>query len=154
MKKDKMQKVRSRLPAGTRPTRSEPDKGLSIEEFIGRDMLVYGIPLCDIPSVMLRHASELELRNIASNGLDYERMSEVMRVVSPLVLEPRPSTDRRFIFAAVADRVVPPEQARKLWEHWEQPRIEWYQGAHITFRAHPNVRRLIEEGLQESALTL
>jgi dienelactone hydrolase len=116
--------------------------------------VIAGIPLCDIPSVMRRHASELELRNIEGNGLDYERMSEVMRVVSPLVLEPRPSTDRRFIFAAVADRVVPPEQARKLWEHWEQPRIEWYQGAHITFRAHSGVRLLIEDALRASGLTL
>ena len=66
----------------------------------------------------------------------------------------RPPLERRFIFAAVADRIVPPEQARKLWEHWERPRIEWYQGAHITFRAHSSVRWLIEEGLRASELTL
>jgi dienelactone hydrolase len=115
---------------------------------------IAGVPLSDIPSVLLRHGSAVELRNIEDNGLDRERMTEVMRVVSPLALEPRPPLDRRFIFAAVADRVVPPEQARKLWEHWERPRIEWYQGAHITFRAHSSVRWLIEEGLRASELTL
>ena len=115
---------------------------------------IAGVPLSDIPSVLLRHGSAVELRNIEDNGLDRERMTEVMRVVSPLVLEPRPPLERRFIFAAVADRIVAPEQARKLWEHWERPRIEWYQGAHITFRAHSNVRWLIEEGLRASELTL
>jgi dienelactone hydrolase len=115
---------------------------------------IAGVPLSDIPDVMLRHASALELRDIEGNGPDRERMTEVMRVVSPLVAQPRLPVDRRFIFAAVADRIVPPEQARQLWEHWERPRIEWYQGAHITFRAHSGVRRLIEDGLRESALTL
>jgi dienelactone hydrolase len=115
---------------------------------------IAGVPLSDIPSVLHRHGSAIELGDIEANGLDVERMTEVMRVISPLVLEPRPPVDRRFIFAAVADRLVPPEQARRLWEHWQRPRIEWYQGAHITFRAHASVRWLIEEGLRESDLTL
>jgi dienelactone hydrolase len=115
---------------------------------------IAGVPLSESPSVLHRHGSAIELGDIEANGLDVERMTEVMRVISPLVLEPRPPVDRRFIFAAVADRLVPPEQARRLWEHWQRPRIEWYQGAHITFRAHASVRWLIEEGLRESDLTL
>ena len=31
--------------------------------------------------------------------------------------------------AASRDRLVPPEQVRDLWRHWEQPRIEWYPGS-------------------------
>jgi len=120
----------------------------------GLSCAIAGVPVSDIPGVLLRHGSVFELRNIEDNGLDRERMTEVMRVVSPLVLEPQPPVDRRFIFAAVADRFAPPEQARMLWEHWQRPRIEWYQGAHITFRAHSSVRWLIEEGLRESDLTL
>jgi dienelactone hydrolase len=115
---------------------------------------IAGIPLTDIPDALFRHSPPLQARDVADRGLDSERMSEVMRVVSPLVLTPQIPVEHRFIFAAVADRLVDPSQAHRLWEHWERPRIEWYQGAHITFRAHANVRLLIEEGLRESALTL
>jgi hypothetical protein len=77
-----------------------------------------------------------------------------MRVVSPLALEPRLPVERRFIFAAAADRLAPPEHAARLWEHWDRPRVEWFQGAHMTFRAHPSTRLLVEEGLRAAALAL
>jgi hypothetical protein len=81
-------------------------------------------------------------------------MAEIMRVVSPLALEPRLPLERRFLFAAAADRLVSSGQATRLWEHWGRPRIEWYQGGHMTFRAHPSVRLLVEEGLRAAALAL
>jgi len=73
-------------------------------------------------------------------------------VVSPLVLEPKLPKERRYIFGAIADRLVPPEQVRDLWRHWDRPRIDWYQGGHLTFRAHRSVVRLIARGLRESGL--
>ena len=79
-------------------------------------------------------------------------MRELMRVISPLVLEPRVPLERRYLFAGVADRLVVADQVRDLWRHWQCPRIEWYQGAHITFRAHPSVVRLINEGIRDSGL--
>ena len=79
-------------------------------------------------------------------------MTEITRVVSPLVLESQVPRDRRYIFGGVADRLVPADQVRDLWRHWEEPRIEWYQGAHLTFPRHPGVKRLIREGLVESGL--
>ena len=72
-----------------------------------------------------------------------------MRVVSPLASKPRVPVDGRFIFGAVADRLVPAAQVRDLWEHWDRPQIEWYQGAHITFRAHSGVKQLMDEGLRK-----
>ncbi|MFP8879674.1 MAG: hypothetical protein VCE43_09610 [Myxococcota bacterium] len=110
---------------------------------------IAGIPLADIPGVVMRHGPAVELQRAVENGLGEAQMREVMRVVSPLVLKPRVPVDGRFIFGAVADRLVPSAQVRDLWEHWDQPRIEWYQGAHITFRAHAGVRGLIDEGLRE-----
>jgi hypothetical protein len=76
----------------------------------------------------------------------------VLSVVSPLALEPKLPVERRYIFGAVADRLVPPDQVRDLWRHWDRPHIDWYQGGHITFRAHPSVVRLISSGLRESGL--
>ncbi len=114
---------------------------------------IAGIPLTDIPRVTFRHGPALELRHALDRGLDIERMDDVMRVVSPLALTPQVPKDRRYLFAASADRLVPPDQVRDLWRHWDEPRIEWYPGAHITFRAHAGVQRLIAEGLRESGLT-
>jgi dienelactone hydrolase len=115
---------------------------------------IAGIPLADIPDAMIRHGLLSAIGGRGFGNLDTARMSEIMRVVSPLALEPQLPVERRFMFAAVADQFVPPEQAGRLWEHWDRPRIEWYQGAHMTFRAHPNVRLLVEEGLRSAALTL
>ncbi len=114
---------------------------------------IAGIPLADIPGVVMQHGSTLEFQEALDNGFE-EQMREVMRVVSPLLLKPRVPVAGRFIFAAVADRLVPVAQVRDLWAHWDRPRIEWYQGAHITFRAHPGVRRLMNEGLRELTVGL
>jgi dienelactone hydrolase len=115
---------------------------------------IAGIPLVDIPEAMIRHGLLTAIGGGGSDKLDADRMAEIMKVVSPLALEPQLPLERRFLFAAVADRFVPPGQAARLWEHWDRPRIEWYQGGHMTFRAHSNVRLLVEEGLRSSALAL
>jgi dienelactone hydrolase len=115
---------------------------------------IAGIPLTDIAGAVTRHGPPSELQHALDNGLDQESMAEVLGVVSPLALAPKVPRERRFIFGAIEDRLVPAQQVRDLWEHWERPRIEWYPGAHITFRAHPAVRQLIEEGLRESGLTV
>jgi hypothetical protein len=115
---------------------------------------IAGIPLVDIPDAMIRHGLLSANGGRGLEDLDADRMAEIMRVVSPLALEPQLAPERRFLFAAVADQLVPPEQAVRLWEHWDRPQIEWYQGGHMTFRAHPSVRLLVEEGLRSAALAL
>jgi dienelactone hydrolase len=116
--------------------------------------VIAGIPLADIPEAMIWHGLLSAFRGRGFEPLDGDRMTEIMRVVSPLSLTPRLPVERRYLFAAVADQLVPPDQAARLWEHWGRPRIEWYQGGHMTFRAHPNVRGLVEEALRSAALAL
>ena len=43
-------------------------------------------------------------------------------MVSPLALEPRVAEERRYLYAAVADRLVPADQVYDLWRHWTSPR--------------------------------
>jgi pimeloyl-ACP methyl ester carboxylesterase len=52
-------------------------------------------------------------------------------LASPLSYAPVVPHDRRFIYAAVGDRLVTARQAEALWQHWGQPTILWLQGAHI-----------------------
>jgi hypothetical protein len=111
-----------------------------------------GIPATDFSRLMWRHGAPLELRSVEHHGMQRAIAQEVLRVVSPLELEPRVPKEHRAIFAGTADRLVPPDQAHDLWEHWGRPRIHWYQGAHVTFMLDPKVGRLIDETLRGAKL--
>jgi pimeloyl-ACP methyl ester carboxylesterase len=56
---------------------------------------------------------------------------ELSRLASPLSFDPVIPLERRFVYAAIGDRLVTARQAEALWRHWEQPTILWLQGAHI-----------------------
>jgi hypothetical protein len=113
---------------------------------------VAGVPLADFTRAIFRHGPPLHLRDAAERGVEEEMIRSLKRVISPLDLPPLVPRERRFIFGAVGDRLVLPDQVRDLWRHWERPRIVWYQGGHITFRAHTNVRHLVSDALRESGL--
>jgi dienelactone hydrolase len=111
-----------------------------------------GIPATDFSRLMWRHGAPLELRKVEHHGLRRDMADEVLRVISPLELEPRVQKEHLAIFAGTADRLVPPDQVHDLWEHWGRPRIHWYQGAHVTFMLDPRVERLIGETLRGAGL--
>jgi hypothetical protein len=114
--------------------------------------VIAGIPATDFSRLYFRHGPMLQVLEAELNGIEEHHMQEISQVVSPLVLPCQVPRDRRYIFGGVADRLVPPDQVRDLWRHWEEPRIEWYQGAHLTFPRHPSVKRMIREALAESGL--
>jgi len=113
---------------------------------------VPGIPLTDIARALWRHGPDLIIRHGEHVGVQRDEVSEVMSVISPLSLTPRVAHERRYIFGAVADRLVPPDQVRDLWEHWDRPRIVWHSGAHVTFPRDQKVRRMVRDALSESGL--
>jgi hypothetical protein len=115
--------------------------------------VIAGIPLTDVSRAVWRHGPPLYIRFSESQGVVHEEVAEVLSVVSPLSLAPRVPHERRYLFGAVADRLVPVDQVRDLWLHWDQPRIVWYQGGHVTFRFHAPVRQLLKDAFRESGLT-
>ena len=56
---------------------------------------------------------------------------EVFAVHAPLSMTPRLPVERRMIIAGRGDRVCPPAHVRRLWEHWDQPEMVWFDGGHI-----------------------
>jgi hypothetical protein len=114
---------------------------------------IAGIPVTDFARTFWRHGPPLEVRYIEHLGMSRDASTEIMQVVSPLVLRPQVPHTHRAIFGAVADRLVPAEQVRDLWRHWDRPRIVWYQGGHVSFRWHRPVLELIESTLAGAALT-
>ena len=110
------------------------------------------VPAVDWTRLVWRHGPSLTIRHAEHAGLVHDEVQELHRVVSPLALEPRIPRERRYLFAAVADRLVPADQVRDLWRHWERPRIVWYQGSHVTFRMHREVGVLLRDAWRESGL--
>jgi len=64
-------------------------------------------------------------------GITRERLVEVFAVHAPLSMTPRLPVERRMIIAGRGDRVCPPAHVRRLWEHWDQPEMVWFDGGHI-----------------------
>ncbi len=118
----------------------------------GLSCAIAGIPAVNLSRLTWRHGAPLQIRYAERRGLVHDEVSEILTVVSPLAMPSKVARERRYIFAAICDQLVPADQPRDLWRHWERPRIEWYQGAHVTFRAHGRIRRLIHEGLQSAGL--
>jgi hypothetical protein len=111
-----------------------------------------GIPLADFARAVYRHGPPVQLQEFQASGIAEEKVRRALTVVSPLTLKPLVPREHRAIFAAVADRLVTPDHVHDLWRHWDEPEIVWYQGGHVTFRAHAAVRRLVRDTLRNSGL--
>jgi pimeloyl-ACP methyl ester carboxylesterase len=64
-------------------------------------------------------------------ALTRAELRELFRVHSPLAHPPRVPRERLLIVAGRGDRIVPPEHAMWLHEHWGAPRIHWFAGSHL-----------------------
>ncbi|HEX4864644.1 MAG TPA: alpha/beta hydrolase [Acidimicrobiales bacterium] len=122
----------------------------SLEERLA--CVIAGVPATDLPDLYRRHSpARVRLRAYQAGALG-PQADAVHRVISPLVLAPKVPLDRRFIFAGAGDRMSTAGQARRLWEHWERPRIAWYSGGHIGFFLAGAVQQFVTEALNQSGL--
>jgi hypothetical protein len=114
--------------------------------------VVLGIPAAcfvdlarvNVPAGLMRAAEWL--------GFPLAQIQQTLRVVSPLAMPPLIAHGGRFIYAGTADRLAPPHHAFDLWQHWEKPRVLWYQGGHVSFLMEPSVRELLREALSGRAM--
>ncbi|MBV9283522.1 MAG: alpha/beta hydrolase, partial [Acidimicrobiia bacterium] len=116
--------------------------------------VISGIPATDLVDLYRRHSPVKVRRKALESGALGPKAVDVHRVVSPLVLEPKPARDRRFLFAGVGDRMSTSKQALRLWEHWDRPKIAWYPGGHVGFFFASDVGRFVEEALAEAGMTV
>jgi hypothetical protein len=113
---------------------------------------IAGIPVADLVRTAWTHGPSLHLRRFEELGLLRRHAELLLRPVSPLALTPRLARERRYLFGGTADRLVYPDQVRDLWLHWERPRLAWYEGTHLGFGSHSEVRTLIRDALAETLL--
>lgn len=118
----------------------------SVED--GLTCAVLGVPVADLLEVL---GDSGGLGPDDQHTLDKAR--PLGRMVSPLSLTPKVPVQGRFIYGAVADRLVNPrDQVLKLWEHWGRPGVIWYQGAHTGFFRSRPVHDFIDDALRQSGL--
>ena len=94
--------------------------------------VVAGVPTSDLSTMLAdtMRARWGEETVQASHVLDPDART-LSRIVSPLAFPPLLDRKQLFIYAAIGDRLVTPQQAVALWEHWDRPDIQWLQGGHI-----------------------
>ncbi len=118
----------------------------------GLSCAIPGIGVSCFASIIRRHSPSRQWAALQHIGLDEDMLRRVFRPISPLAVEPLVPYDGRFLWGAVADRLVPPEHILAMHEHWEQPEIVWHQGGHMTAPADRRVLATTEMTLRTTKL--
>jgi hypothetical protein len=119
----------------------------------GIDLQIAGVPLCDMAQMIDHHATPKMRTRARLHGLGMEKLHDLYRVVSPLSWPTQVPSDRIFMYAGVGDRMSTPGQAHRLWRHWGEPKILWYDGGHLAFLWSGRVVKFLDEALTDSGFT-
>ena len=116
------------------------------------DCVIAGIPASCWVELVRSHTPAALLRVSEKLGFPWDKVEDLFRVVSPLAMRPLVPRSRRFVFAGTSDRLAPPRQAQNLWEHWEKPRLTWYEGGHVSFLLENDVRDMVADALDDTGM--
>jgi hypothetical protein len=118
------------------------------------DIVIAGIPVCDIPDLFVHHAPLDQRQEAEDKGVLGIHTRELFELVSPLSVTPHTTLENRFIFAGSDDKVSTPEQAERLWEHWGQPGIRWFAGGHVSFFWSSEVAPFVDHRLHKAGFAV
>lgn len=114
--------------------------------------VIAGVPTSDVASMLettvRQHWGE---EAVTASGVQDEAFRALSRAVSPLSLPVAVPRERLFLYAAIGDRLVTPQQAIALWRHWDRPEILWLQGGHILNNVGAS-RRFVVDSLARSGV--
>src|SRR3970282_628843 len=96
------------------------------------DCVVAGIPAACFLGLARWNAPPVLLRAAERFGFEWERVEQLLTVVSPLAFAPRVPQERLYLYAGVADPLAPPQQALELWRHWGGARLAWRHCAELS----------------------
>jgi dienelactone hydrolase len=118
----------------------------------GLRCVVAGVPTSDV-ATMLAHTVRQHWgpEAVEASGVEDDAFRTLSRLVSPLALPVLVPRDDRYLYAAVGDRLVTPQQAVALWRHWDKPGILWLQGGHILNNVSAS-RRFVTASLAKSGV--
>ena len=98
-----------------------------------------GIPLTDIARAVWRHGPSLHLTHAEHHGVVHDEFAEILRVVSPLVLEPKVPHEHRAIFGGIGESSA---ATTVPWQdHGSSPLSPWIAKKWCITRSQPPSKR-------------
>jgi pimeloyl-ACP methyl ester carboxylesterase len=111
------------------------------------------IPAVDMADLMWRHGEDSPARRRAIKaGVDAELLREVFAVHAPLGRPTLLAPERRMIVAGRGDLITPPDQAERLWKHWDECAIHWFPGGHLAQVGRSDAIRAVRRHLDKIAI--
>jgi pimeloyl-ACP methyl ester carboxylesterase len=112
------------------------------------------IPAVDMADLMWRHGEDSPARRRAiAAGVSADLLREVFAVHMPTTRAPKIPHAARMIVAGRGDRITPPDQAERLWHHWERCAIHWFPGGHLAQVGRADALRAARRHLDQLGLT-
>ncbi|HWW54597.1 MAG TPA: prolyl oligopeptidase family serine peptidase, partial [Acidimicrobiales bacterium] len=65
------------------------------------------------------------------DGIPRREVADALAFHSPLTYPALLPTERLMIIAGLGDRLAPPQQSQRLWEHWGHCDMHWFPGNHV-----------------------
>jgi hypothetical protein len=119
----------------------------------GLAAVVAGVPTSDLATMLAdTMRAHWGAPALAASHVDEPDFRELSRLVSPLTFPSLLPRERLFVYGAVGDRLITPQQAEALWQHWDRPAILWLQGGHILHNMGAS-RRFVVDALAASGVT-
>lgn len=84
---------------------------------------------------------------LVPTSFDQQELRAAFRVHSPLAHPLALPRERVLIIAGRGDRIVPPEHPNALWQHWQEPRIHWFNGSHLAPFGRARIVRSVDRHL-------
>ncbi|HEX4863470.1 MAG TPA: prolyl oligopeptidase family serine peptidase, partial [Acidimicrobiales bacterium] len=98
-------------------------------------------------------AGQLLKLALQKTGVPENAFRASMNLHSPLNYRPVLARDRLLIIGGLGDRLAPPEQSARLYEHWGHPQIEWFPGSHIVHLGRANYLRAVGRFLRATGFS-
>jgi len=112
------------------------------------------IPAVDMADLMWRHGEDSPARRRAIKaGVSADLLREVFAVHMPTSRPAKVPHAARIIVAGRGDRITPPDQAQRLWEHWDRCAIHWFPGGHLAQVGRADALRAVRRHLGALSLT-
>lgn len=111
------------------------------------------IPAVDFSELMWRHGEDSPARRRAvSAGVSGDLLRDVFEVHAPTTRPPLLPRERLMVVAGRGDRITPPDQAERLWQHWGECAIHWFPGGHLAQIGRGDAFRAVRKHLQAAGL--
>lgn len=106
----------------------------------GIDSVIAGIPLVSPSRVFELNAPRRLVKLFEKRGVSTDTIEKLLKPISPLEMRNPLPRSAKAIVAGSYDRIVPLEPILDLHTHWENCRMLWYPGTHLSVRREASVR--------------